>query len=382
MDGRTERLIMKDPRIAKLAKQVIEYSVSLKKGEKVLIEAWDGSEDFVNEFVKAAQAVGGYPFVSLQNAQVNRNFIMGATEEAMQVWYAYQETRMKEMDAYISIRKQDNIYEYADIPAEKMAIYNKYHGLLHYGHRLPHTKWCVLRYPNGSMAQLSGMSTEAFEDFYFASNCIDYKRLNEIACALNKLCARTDRVRIVAPGTDLSFSIKGMCQEESYCGIFNRPCGETGMNIVQGTANGTIRYNIPSSFQGLVFTDVELTLKDGVVVNATSNHTEAMNKILDTDDGGRRIGEFAIGFNPLITKPITDTLFDEKMAMSLHFTPGNGGENKSAIHWDLVQSHAPEMGGGEIWFDDVLIRKDGLFLPEELQCMNPENLIKEISVEA
>lgn len=370
---------MKDPRIAKLAEQVIEYSVSLQPGEKILIEAWDGSEDFVNEFVKAAQKAGGCPFVSLQNAAVNRNFIMGITEEAMEVWYKYQVTRMKDMDAYVSIRKQDNIYEYSDIPAEKMAIYNKYHGLVHYGHRLPHTKWCVLRYPNGSMAQLSGMSTEAFEDFFYAANCIDYKRLNEIACTLNKLCARTDKVRIKAPGTDLTFSIKGMCQEESYCGIFNRPCGETGMNIVQGTANGTIRYNVPSSFQGFVFTDVELTLKDGVVVNAVSNHTELMNQILDTDYGARRIGEFAIGFNPLITRSITDTLFDEKMAMSLHFTPGNGRENKSAIHWDLVQSHAPESGGGEIWFDDVLVRKDGLFVLEELLPMNPENLKKEIA---
>lgn len=372
---------MRDTRIAKLAGQVMGYSCRLKTGEKVLIEAWDGCEDFVNEFIKAAQELGAYPYVSLQNMSVMRQFIMGVTEESMQSWYEYEVNRMRDMDAYVAIRKQENIYEYADVPAEKMAIYNRYHGKLHYGERIMNTKWCVLRYPNAAMAQLSGMSTEAFEDFYFAANCIDYKKLNKIACALNRLCHRTDRVRIKAPGTDLTFSIRGMCQEESLCGIFNRPCGETGMNVVQGSANGVIRYNVPSSFQGFVFQDIELTLKDGEIVKAVSNNTELMDRILDTDEGARRIGEFAIGFNPMITRPITDTLFDEKMAMSLHFTPGNGKNNPSAIHWDLVQSHAPKYGGGEIWFDDVLIRKDGLFVKEELLDMNPDRLEQLIGTE-
>ena len=167
----------------------------------------------------------------------------------------------------------------------------------------------------------------------------------------------------------------------SCCGMFNRPCGETGMGIVQGTANGTIRYNIPSHYKGTLFTDVELTFRDGVIVHATANDTKRLNQILDTDPGARRIGEFAIGFNPLITKPMNDTLFDEKMRMSLHFTPGNGGNNPSEIHWDLVQSHDPAYGGGEIWFDDVLVRKDGLFVIDELKGLNPEQLRKEIAAE-
>lgn len=205
--------------------------------------------------------------------------------------------------------------------------------------------------------------------------------MNEIACHLNRLCHRTDKVHIIAPGTDLTFSIKDRCQEESYCGIFNRPCGETGMTIVQGKANGTIRYNISSNYQGTVFSNVSFTLKDGVIIDADSDHQSLMNQILDTDDGARRIGEFALGFNPLITKPMYDTLFDEKMEKSLHFTPGNGSNNPSGIHWDLVQSHAPELGGGEIWFDDVLIRKDGLFVLDELIPLNPENLKREIMIE-
>jgi len=370
---------MKDPRIAELAKQTIEYSLSLKPGEKVIIEGWDGCDDFVAEFVKAAQRAGAAPFVVREDKKVMRSIIQGADEAYWQKWYDYQIAQMEDMDAYIAIRKEENSYEFANLPEDKLALYNKYNGMLHSKQRNFRMKWCILRYPSAGMAQLSGLSTEEFEDFFFATNCIDYKRLNEIATALYRVCHRTDKVRIVAPGTDLTFSIKGQCGLEAACGIFNRPCGETGMTVVQGTANGTIHYNIPSTYQGVTFTDVALTLKDGVIVNATANDTERLNQILNADEGARRIGEFAIGFNPLITKPMNDTLFDEKMRMSLHFTPGNGSNNPSSIHWDLVQSHDPAYGGGEIWFDDVLIRKDGLFVTDELKCMNPDELEREVA---
>jgi len=369
---------VKDPRIAKLAKQTMGYSLSLKPGEKVVIEAWDGCDDFVVEFVKAAQALGAYPYVVQQNKKILRALMLNADEEYWKHWYDHEIVRMDDMDAFVAIRKEDNCYELADVPAEKQALYNQYNSMLHNRQRNFKMKWCILRYPNPSMAQLSGISTEEFENLFFAVNCIDYKRLNEIAMSLYRVCHRTDKVRIVAPGTDLTFSIKDCCGLYACCGVFNRPCGETGMNIVQGTANGTIRYNIPSVYQGTTFENVELTFRDGVIVKATSNHTELLNKILDTDEGARRIGEFAIGFNPLLTKPMGDTLFDEKMRMSLHFTPGNGANNPSGIHWDLVQSHDPAYGGGEIWFDGVLIRKDGLFVIDELKCMNPDELLKEI----
>lgn len=372
---------MKDLRISLLAKQVMGYSVSLKMGEKVLIEAWDGCDDFVIEFIRAAQELGAYPYVTMENKAIMRAVMLDADEAYMKKWYEYQIGRMEDMDAYVAIRKEDNIYEFAGIPAEKLALYNRYYGLLHFKQRNFKMKWCILRYPNAGMAQLSGMSTEKFEDFFFQTNCIDYKRLNEIAMALYRVCNKTDKVRIVAPGTELTFSIKGQCGLKACCGVFNRPCGETGMTVLQGSANGTIRYNIPSNYQGTTFSNVEITLKDGVIIKAASDHEEIMNQILDTDEGARKIGEFAIGFNPFITRPMNDTLYDEKMRMSLHFTPGNGANNPSGIHWDLVQSHAPEFGGGEIWFDDVLIRKDGLFVIEELLCMNPDNLMKEIAVE-
>lgn len=369
---------MRDPRIEKLAEQTVNYSVNLQPGEKLLIEAWDGCDDFVLAFVQAAQRAGAMPFVVREDRRILRELIERGDETYWKKWYEYQIARIEDMDAYIGIRKEENANELAGLPEEKQALYNKYNSMLHAKQRNFKMKWCILRYPSAGMAQMSGMGTQVFEDFFFAANCIDYKRLNEIAMALYRVCNRTDKVRIVAPGTDLTFSIKDRCGLYACCGVFNRPCGETGMTVVQGSANGTIQYNIPSTYQGTVFTDVQLTFKDGVIVDAAANETEKLNRILDTDEGARRIGEFAIGFNPLITKPMNDTLFDEKMQMSLHFTPGNGSNNPSAIHWDLVQSHDPAYGGGEIWFDDVLIRKDGLFVIDELLCMNPDALRAEV----
>lgn len=369
---------MRDARIDKVAKQVIEYSVHLQPGEKVLIDIWDEAFDFAQALMEAAQRAGAFPYINLQSVRLNRQMILGATEESMESWYRYENYRMEDMDAYIVVRKQHNTKEYADIPMESMKLYNKYYGLLHYGTRLVKTKWCVLRYPNSVFAQAAGMSTEKLEDFYFDTCSLNYRRMNELAEPLNDLMIRTDRIEIKAPGTDLSFSVKGTCKP-CACGIFNIPCGETGMAIIPESANGVISYNQPSLFQDTLFEDIRLVLQDGIIVEATSNHTEKMNQILDTDANARRIGEFAMGFNPYITRSIQDTLFDEKMAMSMHFTPGNDSVyNPSAIHWDIVTSHAKEYGGGEIWADGVLIRKDGLFVLPELEQLNPENMKREL----
>ena len=127
------------------------------------------------------------------------------------------------------------------------------------------------------------------------------------------------------------------------------------------------------------FENITFEFKDGKIVKATANNSEKINQILDSDEGARYIGEFAIGVNPYVLKPMKDTLFDEKIAGSIHFTPGqaykqaNNG-NKSSIHWDLVLIQREEWGGGEIWFDDKLVRKDGIFVLDELKGLNPENL--------
>ncbi|KYO67805.1 aminopeptidase [Thermovenabulum gondwanense] len=370
---------MKDPRIKKLAKLLIDYSVELKNGENILIEAGPGESPLVKELIKFAYEKGAHPFVNISMQEIARELLMNVDEDTLKLMAKYDSEKMKDMHAYIGIRGGDNVAELSDVPQEKKTLYMKlYSKPVHMDIRVPKTKWVVLRYPNPSMAQLADMSTEAFEDFYFDVCCLDYEKMSKAMDPLVDLMSRTDRVRIVGPGTDLTFSIKGIGIEKCD-GKKNIPDGEIFTAPVIDSVNGYITYNTPALYQGFTFENIKFEFKNGKIVKAIANDTERINKILDTDEGARYIGEFAIGVNPYILKPMKDTLFDEKIAGSIHFTPGNsyedcGNGNKSAIHWDIVLIQRPEYGGGEIYFDDVLVRKDGLFVLEELKGLNPENL--------
>ncbi|KZZ85842.1 aminopeptidase [Bacillus sp. SJS] len=370
---------MKDPRIQTLAHNLIHYSVRLQKGEKVLIENFGLQRELVTALVQEAYAAGGHPFVLLKDQQVDRSLLMGATEEHYSKIAEYEANVMKDMDAYIGLRSGNNINEHADVPDEKMKVSSKTLGKkVHSEIRVPKTKWVVLRYPTASMAQLAKMSTEAFEDFYFDVCNLDYSKMDKAMDALASLMNQTDQVRLTGPGTDLSFSIKDI-PAVKCAGHLNIPDGEVYSAPVKDSVNGTISYNTPSPYNGFTFENVKLTFKDGKIVEASANDSERINQIFDTDEGARFVGEFAIGVNPYILHPMQDILFDEKIDGSFHFTPGqcyddafNG--NHSNIHWDMVMIQRPEYGGGEIYFDDVLIRKDGRFVIPELEGLNPENL--------
>ena len=371
---------MQDPRIRKLAYNLVNYSCDLKKGEKVLIEAFGVENALVKACVEEARKIGAYPFVTLRDHAVIRAMLENTDERHQKLWAKYVSFIMDDMDAYIGIRGGENSYELSDVPADKNKLYDTLYGHpVHHEIRVKKTKWVVLRYPTPSMAQLSGMSTEAFEDFYFDVCTLDYSKMDRAMDALKDLLDKTDKVRLIAKDTDLSFSIKGIGSEKCS-GQKNIPDGEVYSAPVKNSVNGVITYNAPSVYKGTKFENIRLEFKNGKIVKATGNNTVKLNEILDTDEGARYVGEFAIGVNPYVTKPMGDILFDEKIRGSIHFTPGccyddcyNG--NISSVHWDLVLIMTPEYGGGEIWFDDVLIRKDGVFVPDELKPLNPENLI-------
>ncbi len=370
---------MQDLRINRLAEVLVNYSVALKKGEKILIEAKGIDYMLVNAIVKEVYKVGGYPFVEIYDNRVTRQLMLGNSQEYAELKAKYDAYRMAEMDAYIGIRGGENCNELADVPEDKMQIESKYYSHpVHHELRVKKTKWVVLRYPNQGMASQAGTSTDAFEDFYFSVCNLDYSKMDRAMDALKALMDRTDKVRIVAKDTDLTFSIKGIGSKKCS-GHMNIPDGEVYSAPVKDSVNGVITYNAPSVENGTKFENVRLEFKNGKIVNATANYTDKLNAVLDTDEGARYVGEFAIGVNPYIVKPMGDILFDEKISGSIHFTPGccyddaNNG-NVSAVHWDLVLIQTPEYGGGEIYFDDVLIRKNGLFVTEELLPLNPENL--------
>lgn len=367
-----------DPRIIKLADLLVDYSCNVQKGEKILI-SYEGEccRDLVRQIIKNVYAKGGLPYTEIRDSVVTREILMGCCEEQLEFMNEYQLAQMKGMQAYIAIRAGSNTSELSDVPAEKLNMHSKItRPTLNY--RVDKTKWVVLRYPNPSMAQLAGSSLEAFEDFYFDVCTLDYKKMSKAMDPLVELMNRTDKVTIKGPGTDLTFSIKDIpavkCDGER-----NIPDGEVYTAPVRESMNGIISYNTPSEEQGFTYENIVFEVKDGKIVKAASNNNERINQLLDTDDSSRYFGEFAIGVNPYILHPMKDTLFDEKIAGSFHLTPGASYEdapngNKSAIHWDLVMIQRPEYGGGEIYFDDVLIRKDGIFTLPELECLNPENL--------
>ncbi len=370
---------MLDPRISVLAHNLVNYSVNAQKGEKVLIEAFGVDNALIGALCDEVYKVGAYPFVWIRDHQVMRSLIKNTSKEQMELWAKYDGYLMDDMDCYIGIRGGANSYELSDVPSDKNKLYSSIYSFpVHHEKRVKNTKWVVLRYPTPSMAQLSGMSTESFEDFYFSVCNLDYGKMDKAMDSLKELMLKTDKVRIVAPETDISFSIKNIgCKKCS--GHMNIPDGEVYSAPIKTSVNGTIKYNTPTTYSGYKFTDVKLTFKDGKIVEATANNTKKLNEILDTDAGARYVGEFALGVNPFITSPMGDILFDEKISGSIHFTPGScyddcDNGNQSAIHWDLVLIMTKEYGGGEIYFDDRLIRKDGVFVIDELKCLNPENL--------
>jgi len=372
---------MTDPRLARLAEVLTSHSTRLQKGERVLMEAFDVPDAFVSELIAAAVDRGAIPIVETKHNKVLRQLYRRYGEEAFRLLGEIEKHRMERMDAYIGVRGNDNICEMSDVPGIKMSYLQRHiFQPVHHDIRLK-TKWVVLRYPNSSMAQQAGMSSAAFEDFYFDVCTMDYDRMTIAMQALKERMESSDHVQILGPETELNFSIKGI--PAIPCGgEYNIPDGECFTAPVRNSVNGVIHFNTPTIYQGVAFSDIKLEFLNGRIIDATADSaakSARLNEVFNTDEGARYVGEFSFGFNPFITRPMLDILFDEKIAGSFHFTPGNAYENadngnRSQIHWDMVMIQTPEFGGGEILLDGELIRKDGRFVPSDLQSLNPENL--------
>ena len=364
---------MTDPRIQKLARQLVTHSTALQPGDHVLIDAFDVPSQGPIALVRAARAAGAFPHVQIHDSRVTRELCSVAEEERLDVVSRCSLSQMKSMDAYIAVRGSHNINELSDVdPVVMKAVTKKARKTLNY--RVNQTRWCVLRWPNQAMAQQAGMSTAAFEDFYFKVCLLDYGKLMPAMKALKNRMDATDEVHITGPGTDLRFSIKDI--PAIVCGGgHNIPDGEVFTAPVKSSIHGTLAYNAPSIYQGTSFDNVTFRFEKGRIVEATANNTEKLNEILDSDAGACYIGEFALGLNREIKHPMRDILFDEKIGGSFHFTPGqcykqapNG--NNSQIHWDLVCIQRKDYGGGEIAFDGEVIRRNGKFIPKDLRPLN------------
>lgn len=370
---------MHDPRNAAIARTVVRHSLRLEPDEVVLIESFDLADGLVHDLIDAVQEARGIPLVSLRRNAVTRRQLMHATERQLAIQADIELHQMKQVQAYVGLRAADNVSELSDVPAEKIALHGRLVGKpVHTDYRVNHTKWLVMRYPGPSMAQLAGMSTEQFERYYYDVCSVDYARMAEAMVPLVRRMEATDQVRITGPGTDLRFSIKGIgvvpCE-----GRRNIPDGECFTAPVRDSVHGTIAYNTPSLYLGTTFSQIRFRFEGGRIVEAQGDPQDKLDALMASDEGARYIGEFSLGFNPHVLHPIKDTLFDEKIAGSFHFTPGQAytqadNGNRSQVHWDLVAIQRPEYGGGEVWFDGERVRKDGRFVVPELEGLNPEKL--------
>jgi aminopeptidase len=374
---------MKDPRIVRLATNLINYSCELKKGEIIYIEI-KGVDALAlgKECIKQATNVGGVPFWYYNDESLLRQYLYGATDEQLTTLADFHLDMMKKASAYLGIRGSENPFDLNDMGTERMQRWSKlFYTPVHLEERVRNTKWCVMRYPNNAMSQLAQKPQEIFEDFYFDVCNVNYPKMSEAMEPLVALMQKTSKVHIKDADTDLTFSIEGI-NVVKCDGHRNIPDGEVYTAPVRDSINGHIKYNTPSLYEGTVFEGIRFEFQNGRIVKATADNDEdKLNKILDTDENARYTGEFAIGVNPMVKEPMKDTLFDEKIGGSFHLTPGccydeapNG--NKSAIHWDLIRMQDPDHGGGEMYFDDVLIRKDGEFVPDGLKGLFTEEALR------
>ena len=364
------------PDLNMFAKTIIEYSCSVQAGENVLILA-EGLEakPLVLELVREIYRAGANPFFEMLDTDVQKAFISGCNERQMETFSEISLHKLQQMQALIVISALESPEKYADIPLEQMSLFNRYYmQRCFYAYGVTNTKWIYLKYPTQGMAKLFGQSQETFEQYYFAVCTLDYAKISSAMDQLTALFQKTDRVRILADGTDLSFSIRGIPVQKSD-GRNGLPDGEVFTAPVRNSANGVISFNCPLYFRGQLLEEIRLVFENGKVVEASANDSARLNQILDLDENARYLGEFALSVNNRITKPMKDILFDEKIGGSLHLALGNAyittdNGNHSSIHMDIVQIQRPEFGGGEVWFDDVLIRKDGKFMLDALRALD------------
>ena len=364
-----------DERIINLSNTIVNYSIKVKENDRVIIQ-YESNEckPLIKCLIKDIYKNKGIPFVKLIDNELDSLIRENATSNTIDEMVKMKTYEVENFDCFIRICYTKNEYEDKDVPISvRKELGSKSREIDDI--RTNHRRWVLLNFPSIVDAYKAKMKYDEFYNYALDVMTVDYEFLNEKIKPLKDLMEKTDRVRILGPNTDIEFSIKGM-KAIPCCGTANIPDGELYTAPIKDSVNGVITYNTPSPYRGTIFNNVRLEFKDGQIVNCSSTeHQEELKEIFNIDEGARYIGEFSLGFNPMITKPMGDILYDEKIMGSLHFTPGRCYEdcdngNISSIHWDLVLIQTEEFGGGEIYFDDVLIRKDGKFVLNELKVLN------------
>ncbi|MDD5331438.1 MAG: aminopeptidase [Candidatus Nanoarchaeia archaeon] len=351
-----------DPRIEKIAKILVDYSVKVKKGETVQVSGSESAKPLLLEVYKRVLEKGAYPILDVGLEGSSYLYYKIASEEQLKKFPEVAMFKTRKADAYISVAGDSNTRELANISPEKIAIRRKVtkpiSDLIHKKDR-----WVIFDFPTNALAMEADMSLDEFEDFVYGASIVDYKELERKQEKLKEIIDNGNKVRIIGEDTDIEMSIKGRLGI-NHPGIFNVPDGEIFTSPVDDSANGHISYSFPVIYSGKEVDGVKLKFENGKVVKASAEKNESLLKaMIKMDPGASRLGELGIGTNYKINKFIKNILFDEKIGGTIHLALGNSfpeanGKNKSALHWDMIKDLRK---GGEILVDDKVIQRNGKF---------------------
>ena len=356
-----------DPRVTKLAELLVGYSVKVQPGDRVMIRFGFLAQPLLYEVYRLCLEAGAAEVVfqpDLGEDDMLEIFFKHSNKEQRSTLPKLYDYLIHNVDVFMILDAPRNTRNLSKIDAD---LQTEYYGTLRpiTRWRVNETRWTFVQYPTEALAMDAGMSLNDFADFLFAAcNEVDWAAKQKEQQKLVKIVNGTKTVRIVGKETDLSMRIEGRKAEDAS-GENNMPDGEVFTSVIEDSAEGHIYYSFPAILYGMAFNDVRLKFEKGKVVEATSSNNQAqLNKILDTDEGARRLGELGLGNNFAIKEFSNNILFDEKIGGTIHLALGNSyenneGLNESAIHWDMVKDLRD---GGELYFDDQLVQKDGKWL--------------------
>jgi aminopeptidase len=358
-----------DPRVEQYARSVVERSVGVQPGWQVLVHATPLTRPMLEEVIRLIARAGAYPLVRLGyiDSEAVPFDSLWASEAPFELLaeMAPSEARMREeIDAQILIWGPENTRAATLLAPDRRAELRKAYEAWNERRLSGEMRWNGCLYPTDALAQDAGMTLAAYTDFVFGATLLDWDAEGARMRSYADRFDAADTVRIVAPGTDLTFSLAG---REGHVddGHYNMPGGEFFFSPLEDSAQGVIEYSeYPALYQGAICEGVRLEFRDGVVVDASARaNEEFLISTLDTDEGARRVGELGIGCNPGIQRYTRNVLFDEKMDGTVHIAVGAGlgfagGLNRSAVHWDMVKELRQ---GGRIELDGVTVQENGVW---------------------
>jgi len=370
--------------LSRLADVIVNDCLSIEDGDLIILEGIDLPDNLLSDFADHLLAMKIQPYVIQKSQKILIQNIQNHNSEIIGLQADFEINIMKRAKAFIGLRFPTNLYMMECLgKSDREKILTNFIKPVHFEYRNNNLQWVYFRFPTREFAKNSGQNYTEFTKNYFNASLVNYEKMAYAFDPLAKLISKCQEVRIVSDSTDLRFYMSGKGVYKS-CGQHNLPDGEIFTSPDKSSIEGFIRFNIPSIYYGNYFENIELEFRKGKIVGChAENNSDLLKSILDIDEGAKFVGEFAIGLNPFVKTPILDILWDEKMHGSLHLAIGNAypvsnNGNKSAIHWDLILNQTSDYGGGALYFDERLVRKNGLFIDDHLQHLNPQNLINYI----